>query len=134
MVNRSRREVVASVGTVSLFALAGCSALDGGGREFGDPVGRTGENEVHVAVGAGNGLSYDPAHVVIDVGTTVVWEWTGRGGGHDVVAVEDERFASDLAEEAGHTFEHTFEEPGEYEYVCTPHQTQGMYGLVEVVE
>ncbi len=134
MVKRSRREVVASTGAASLFVLAGCSALDGGGREFGEVADRTGENEVRVAVGAGNGLSYDPEHVVIDVDTTVVWEWTGQGGGHDVVAVEDERFASDLVDEAGHTFRHTFEEPGEYEYVCTPHQTQGMYGLVEVVE
>ncbi|MES3160346.1 MAG: halocyanin domain-containing protein [Halorubrum sp.] len=134
MVERSRRAVVASAGAVSVVALAGCAALGSDGREFGDPVERTGESEVGVTVGAGNGLEYDPEHVVIDVGTTVVWEWTGRGGGHDVVAVEDDRFASELVDEAGYTFEHTFEEPGEYEYVCTPHQTQGMVGMVEVVE
>ncbi|MBP1921108.1 halocyanin-like protein [Halorubrum alkaliphilum] len=134
MVERSRRAVVASAGALSLLGLAGCAGLGDDGNDFGDAVDRTGEDTIDVTVGADNGLSYDPANVVIDVGTTVVWEWTGRGGGHDVVEVDDEVFASDLVDEAGHTFEHTFEEPGEYEYVCTPHQTQGMNGRVEVVE
>ncbi len=134
MVERSRRAVVASAGALSLIGLAGCAALGDDGNDFGDAVDRTGEDTIDVTVGADNGLSYDPANVVIDVGTTVVWEWTGRGGGHDVVEVDDEVFASDLVDEAGHTFEHTFEDPGAYEYVCTPHQTQGMNGRIEVVE
>lgn len=134
MVERSRRAVVASAGTLSLFALAGCAGLGGDGNDFGDPVERTGEDTVDVTVGADNGLSYDPGNVVIEVGTTVVWEWTGRGGGHNVVEVDEEAFASELVDEAGYTFEYTFEEPGEYEYVCTPHQTQGMNGRVEVVD
>ncbi len=133
MVERSRRAVVASAGALSILGLAGCAALDDDGREFSDPTDRTGTDTVDVIVGAGNGLSYDPDNLVIDVGTTVVWEWTGEGGGHDVVEIDEEAFASELVDDAGHTFEHTFEEPGVYEYVCTPHQTQGMNGRIEVV-
>jgi halocyanin-like protein len=136
MVEHTRRALVASVGAVSLAAAAGCAGVTGGEgsqEQDAEPVDRTGTDTVTVAVGAGNGLAFDPANVRVDAGTTVVWEWTGKGGGHNVVAV-DERFESELVDEAGHTFEHTFTESGTHEYVCTPHQTQGMRGWVEVVE
>ena len=125
----TRRAFVASAGTLTVVALAGCS--DDGGSD--EQVDRTGERTVTVDVGAGNGLEFDPVNITVDVGTTVVWEWTGQGGAHDVVA-ENGAFESELVDEAGHTFEHTFDDPGTYEYVCTPHQTSGMVGSVEVVE
>ena len=138
MVEYSRRSVIGALGTASLASIAGCG---GAGGEDGDeppttdvnapPVDQTGQEEVAVAVGAGTGFAFDPAPVRIDAGTTVVWEWTGRGGGHNVVAV-DESFESTLTAEAGHTFTHTFSEPGTIEYVCTPHQTQGMRGMIVV--
>ncbi len=94
-----------------------------------------GEDEVRVSVGAGeNGLLFDPAAILIDEGTTVVWEWTGEGGGHNVAAVDD-AFESELVDEAGHTFEHTFDDASEgdvYTYVCTPHEAVGMKGAVAV--
>lgn len=130
MDTRTRRELVASVGGLSILALAGCT---GDGDDGGEPVDHTGEDTVAVDVGAGSGLAFDPADIVVDAGTTVLWEWTGEGGGHDVVDV-DGAFESELVDEAGHTFEHTFDEQGTYEYVCTPHQTSGMVGTVEVVE
>ncbi|MEM4782264.1 MAG: halocyanin domain-containing protein [Halalkalicoccus sp.] len=93
-----------------------------------------GEESVDVTVGAGDqGLQFEPAAIMVDPGTTVVWEWTGDGGAHDVVA-EDGSFESELVDEAGHTFEHTFEEPGVYEYVCTPHEGNGKKGVVAVDE
>ena len=131
MVERRRRAVGAAVGTVGIVSLTGCLGL--GGDDEPEAVDRTGVDTTDVVVGAGNGLEYDPAAVVVDAGTRVVWEWTGNGGGHDVRSV-DGVFESDLVEEAGHTFEYTFTEPGVYEYVCTPHQTQGMTGSVEVRE
>lgn len=138
MVEYSRRAVLGALGSGSLVSLAGCGGA--GGTDGGDPpptdvdappVDRTGQEEVAVAVGAGNGFAFNPAPVRIDAGTTVVWEWTGRGGGHNVVAV-DESFESALTAEAGHTFTHTFSESGTVEYVCTPHQTQGMRGVIVV--
>jgi halocyanin-like protein len=94
----------------------------------------TGSGEVTVAVGAsGNGgnFAFDPAAVRVSTGTTVVWEWTGQGAQHNVAA-EGGGFESDLSSEEGYTFEHTFSETGTYKYVCTPHRTLGMKGVVVV--
>ncbi|WP_137284407.1 halocyanin domain-containing protein [Halorussus salinisoli] len=92
----------------------------------------TGRDEVTVRVGAeGNGgaLAFSPAAIRVDPGTTVVWEWTGDGGSHNVVA-DDGSFESELVSEAGQTFEHTFESEGTYKYFCSPHETLGMKGAV----
>jgi len=97
-------------------------------------VDRTGESEVTVEVGAqGNdgNFAFGPAAVRVDPGTTVVWEWTGAGGSHNVVA-DDGSFESELVDEEGHTFEQTFDEEGVAKYVCTPHKAMGMKGAVVV--
>ena len=93
-----------------------------------------GQGEVTVDVGAGDGLAFGPAAIWIDTGTTVIWEWTGEGGGHNVAAVEGGDFASDISSEEGFTFEQTFEEAGIIEYECEPHTGQGMHGGVAVGE
>ncbi|WP_058366087.1 halocyanin domain-containing protein [Haloparvum sedimenti] len=96
----------------------------------------TGQDEVTVAVGAGGGLQFEPAAILVDPGTTVVWEWTGEGGDHNVVT-EGEGFESELTGEAGHTFEHTFDdaESGDtFLYYCDPHRAVGMKGAVAVGE
>jgi len=133
MSDRTRREALASAGVAIAAGLAGCgdSDLPGGGDE--ERVDRTGEETVDVVVGSDGGFGFDPANVLVDVETTVHWEWNGEGGAHNVVEA-NEAFESDLIDEAGFTFEHTFDEPGSFEYVCTPHQTQGMVGVVDVVE
>ncbi|ELZ59842.1 MULTISPECIES: halocyanin domain-containing protein [unclassified Haloferax] len=95
----------------------------------------TGQDSVTVAVGAagnGGGYAFAPAAVQVSPGTTVVWEWTGNGGTHNVVNREDGLFESELTVSEGHTFEYTFEESGEYNYVCVPHETLGMVGVVVV--
>ena len=96
---------------------------------------RRGQDEVRIEVGAGeNGLLFDPAAVLIDEGTTIVWEWTGEGGEHNVVD-EGGAFESEQTAEAGHTFEHTFDDAEEgdvFEYVCEPHVGVGMLGAVAV--
>ncbi|SMO69693.1 halocyanin domain-containing protein [Halorubrum cibi] len=98
----------------------------------------TGEDEVVVDVGAGEvGFAFDPAAIRIDAGTTVVWEWTGQGGAHNVASAEgsDASFDSgDAIGEEGTTFERTFEEAGIQLYYCTPHQANGMHGAIEIVE
>jgi len=101
---------------------------------YTEVVNRRGLSTVTVAVGAagnGGGFAYDPPAIRIDQGATVTWEWTGEGGSHDVVAV-DETFASDLVTSAGHTFTHTSDEPGTFRYYCTPHRALGMKGAVVV--
>jgi len=92
----------------------------------------TGEDNPTVDVGAGSGLAFGPAAIRVSTGTTVTWEWTGQGGGHNVIA-EDETFDSgEAVSEEGTTFEYTFEETGNYLYYCDPHKVSGMKGAVIV--
>ena len=97
-----------------------------------------GNDEVTVEVGAsGNGgnLAFGPAGIWIDPGTTVIWEWTGNGGGHNVEAVEGPAgLGSETASEAGFTYEFTFteEHTGITNYQCVPHSSLGMLGAVAV--
>ena len=102
-----------------------------GANNYEQTVDATGRDEVTISVGAGDGLSFGPAAVAVSTGTTVVWEWTGQGGGHNVSA-ESGDFESETVQEEGHTFEYTFEETGTQEYVCTPHSAVGMKGAVVV--
>ncbi|MFD1571061.1 halocyanin domain-containing protein [Halorubrum laminariae] len=95
----------------------------------------TGQDEVTVTVGAGNGLVFGPSAILIDPGTTVVWEWSGEGGAHNVVANDETFDSGETVNEAGHTFEHTFEDVSEgdtFNYLCTPHEAAGMKGAVAI--
>lgn len=109
-----------------------------GANNYGGTISdQTGKSEVTIDVGAGNGLSFGPAAVRIGTGTTVVWEWTGQGGSHNVVAAEDSdsQFRSgDPTAESGHTFEKSFDDAGIQLYYCNPHRAQGMLGAIEVVK
>jgi halocyanin-like protein len=108
--------------------------LDNVGNYDGTVVDARGESEVAVTVGAsGNGgnLAFDPPAVHVDTGTTIVWEWTGEGGSHNVVE-ETGAFESELTAEEGFTYEQTFSESGIVNYYCNPHRGQGMKGSVVV--
>jgi halocyanin-like protein len=140
-----RRRLLSVAGGTSVAALAGC--LGGGDTDTPTPYGgylrgannfesvvdQTDVETVTIEVGANSGLSFAPAAVKVSAGTTVRWEWTGRGGQHNVVA-ESGAFKSKYYLKEGSSFSHTFESPDVYKYHCTPHQTQGMLGVVEVVE
>lgn len=97
---------------------------------------KTGQDEVTVRVGTGDdGVQFDPPAIQIDPLTTVIWEWTGEGGTHNVVheperAEEDLAFESDLANESGYTFEYEFNHEMIYRYYCEPHRDVGMKGAV----
>ena len=108
----------------------GSGNMTGGNQSSGGGGGST----KTVEVGAGSGTSFAPEEVTIAPGDTVVWEWTGEGGAHNVVA-EDGAFNSGSPEEgSGITFEHTFQETGEFPYYCAPHEAVGMVGTVVVQE
>jgi halocyanin-like protein len=95
------------------------------------------QDEVTIEVGAGSdGLSFDPAGVWISPGTTIIWEWTGEGGSHNVVANEGPAGidSGDPVSEEGSTYEYEFaeEDAGITTYKCEPHEGQGMKGGVAV--
>jgi halocyanin-like protein len=100
---------------------------------FEETSDETGQSEVTVNVGAEGGLVFSPPAIKVTTGTTVVWEWTGKGGMHNVVH-DDGDFESEFHSEAGSTFERTFSSTGTYRYYCAPHKARGMKGAVYVVE
>jgi len=102
-----------------------------------------------VDVGPERRLRFDPDEVEVAVGDAV--RWTARSEGHNVTSHPDaspkcenpdgaEPFTSYEGDdhfalmEVGETLEHEFTVPGEYVYVCTPHEGQGMVGTVLVSE
>lgn len=139
---RRRRLLAATAGAVAV-GTAGClESTDEGpyggylatANNFEEVADRTGNDEVRVKVGAGEeALAFGPAAVEVSPGTKIVWEWTGKGGRHNVVE-ENGAFESPLYVEVGQTFSQTFEEPGVVKYLCSPHETQGMLGVIDVVE
>ncbi|AUV81135.1 halocyanin [Salinigranum rubrum] len=144
----SRRAfLTAAGGTAAVAAGSGNAAAqttepDWGGHLDGVDGGyqdMRGQSEVTVEVGAeGNGgaLAFAPAGIWVDPGTTVTWEWTGEGGGHNVVSSEGPASLDSGApvSEAGTTYEHTFGEDqvGITKYHCAPHEALGMLGAVAV--
>ena len=72
-------------------------------------------------------FAFSPPNLSVSAGTTVTWTNTDPLG-HSVVAGDDSFASGDLA--GGATFEFTFEEPGEYPYMCGIHPS--MTGTVTV--
>ena len=68
----------------------------------------------------------------IDVGQTITWTPDSKGHNVQFVSVPEgvEKVKSKLSKE----FSYTFEQEGVYLYVCTPHATMGMIGVVVVGE
>lgn len=71
-------------------------------------------------------MRFNPNHVTVDEGDTVTWVWDDGDMPHDV---SGDGFRSEIQSEE--TFSHTFEDAGDYPYVCNLHS--GMRGTVTVV-
>ncbi|GCF12615.1 halocyanin [Haloarcula mannanilytica] len=84
------------------------------------------------AEGNGGQFAFDPPALKITTGTTVRWDWTGKGGPHNIVSRGDGPLDSDLVVDEGSAYEHTFEKTGTYLYSCKPHEGLGMRGTVVV--
>ncbi len=76
-------------------------------------------------------MAFDPAEVTVRVGQIVRWENHERRQFHNV-------WFRELGEEPGDYLfpeeytERSFDQPGEYPYVCQPHEDRGMVGVVRV--
>ena len=143
-----RRAYLAAVGTAASAGLAGCLSVLSTAED--DPCAG---DDCHIGMSRNEFL---PAEYEVAVGETVVWKNTS-GADHTITAAENSLpdgaayFATggyedeETAREAWHderggrlgtreTFEHTFEVPGTYHYVCIPHERGGMVGTVVVTE
>jgi plastocyanin len=82
---------------------------------------------------------FNPKGIRVEPGTTVIWE-SGGANNHNVIASDGtwQAISSDYFEYGiitkGDQYEHTFNEPGVYEYYCPYHGTnnKGMVGTVIV--
>ena len=77
-------------------------------------------------------MLYGQDVVKIDVGQTITWTPDSKGHNVQFVSVPEgvEKVKSKLSKE----FSYTFEQEGVYLYVCTPHASMGMIGVVVVGE
>ena len=68
----------------------------------------------------------------VEVGQTITWTPDSKGHNVQFVSVTEgvEKVKSKLSKE----FSYTFEQEGVYLYVCTPHASMGMIGMVIVGE
>jgi plastocyanin len=129
--------------TALALVAAGCGDDDdddgggGGAATTEQPAGGGGEDDGGGGGGGAGGggaevseegIAFEPAEVTVGVGDTVTWT-NNDSVGHDVTA--DSFSSGDPGGMApGDTFEHTFEEAGTFDYVCTVHP--GMEGTVVV--
>lgn len=119
---RPRRALAAAA--VALAALGACGDSDSGTDASPTTTAAAGEASATVVL---KGVKFNPERVRIKVGETVTWQWDDGTVPHDVAGDD---FKSEIQEQG--TFEHTFEEPGVFDYKCTVHPT--MTGSVEVTE
>ena len=72
-------------------------------------------------------IAFKPAKLSVSAGETVTWKFEDKGIPHNVVA-DDKSFKSEIKDSG--SFEHTFDKPGTFSYVCTVHPD--MKGTVTV--
>ncbi|AJF24461.1 halocyanin [Haloarcula sp. CBA1115] len=95
----------------------------------------TGTDFVEIASGAeGNGgnLAFDPHAIKVSTGTTIRWNWIGKGGAHNIVFDDSEIGEESIYAKSGVHFEETFTKAGIYRYSCEPHHSIGHRGAIIV--
>ena len=99
------------------------------------------DNYTIYVVEEGSDYKFDPEIIKVNIGDNVTFVWVDTQFSHNVVEVEDEDattsnggFESEFGV-GNYTWElpefYTTQE-GTYEYVCTPHATLGMRGVIVV--
>jgi plastocyanin len=118
------------------LVVAGCGGDDdddggggGGGEATQQPSGGGGDGGGGGAASVTmEGIAFNPAEITVKAGDTVTWT-NDDSVGHDVTA-DDFNSGEPGGIGNGDTFEHTFDQAGTFDYVCTVHP--GMEGTVTV--
>jgi plastocyanin len=72
---------------------------------------------------------FDPSSIDVEEGTTVTW--TNNGDSPHTVTASDDDFSSGNLD-PGDSYSQTFDEAGEFDYICEYHEDEGMTGTVIV--
>lgn len=92
-------------------------------------------DDVTVAIGPNGQLAFDKDQFAVRPDTTVRFQWASAN--HNLVASSQPADASleDVTEiqDSGYTAERTLTVPGEYEFVCQPHQAVGAVLTIRVI-
>lgn len=81
-----------------------------------------------------SGLTFSPSSIIVFVGDTVRWQWTG--GTHTTTSINIPNGAANWdnpLNSTNTTFDYIVSVAGIYDYKCTPHESMGMTGRIEVV-
>ncbi|HVM07476.1 MAG TPA: cupredoxin family copper-binding protein [Acidimicrobiales bacterium] len=124
----TRRLAAAAIALLALVAAPACS---GGGDDDAQGT-ASGETSSSGTSATGDAVDiedfqYEPSPAKVKAGTTVTF--TNKDGFAHTVTADDKSFDSGNLDE-GDAFEHTFDEPGTYEYFCAVHNS--MTGSVVV--
>jgi plastocyanin len=126
------------------LVVAGCGGDDDDDSGNGGGGGGNTEQPADSGGGGGGGgaevgmmnIQFEPGDVTIKAGETVTWT-NEEGVAHDVDKTSGPGAQFSSGPEGGmmegDTFEHTFDKPGTYEYVCRVH-APGMAGTIEVTK
>lgn len=122
------RRLAASLAVLGMLAFGACGGDDE--MEEADDTSAGASSDESAAGGDAVAIAdfnYKPAELKVAAGTTVTF--TNEDGFAHTVTAKDKSFDSGNLDE-GATFEHTFEEPGTYAYLCAIHNS--MTGTVTV--
>jgi len=81
-----------------------------------------------------NGNTFSPANLTVNIGDTIIWQWTS--GSHTTTSVNIPAGAATWDSpltQGNASFQYIPGEPGVYDYHCTPHAAMGMTGSFEVL-
>lgn len=87
---------------------------------------------VDVQMGYNGGLVFEPSEITINAGESVHFVNNMLPPHNVVVDGHKELTHGALAMMPGEEFDITFDEPGDYDFYCGPHQGAGMTGVVHV--
>jgi plastocyanin len=76
-------------------------------------------------------FEFQAPELQVDVGDTVNWNFVDAGHTATSARGQAERWDSGSVAEGGR-YGHSFDTPGRYQYLCVPHETVGMKGVVTV--
>lgn len=132
----NRRSVLGLLTTSIATGIAGCS-------------GGSADTDADVVAGPDGRNVFEPAALTVDVGDTVTWLF--ESGGHNLCCRPVDHDAVELPQNAepfstyapdedperalvprSGTYEQTLDGPGTYRYVCIPHASIGMQGVIRV--